>query len=326
MIVPLQQDLPDRAAVDPQGLGDERRVALVTDLKSLRRGRAIFTSQIRDRVGATLCGLAGVVDDDGPAEIRTKVARHLRNLAEALPDDLRLASLTAFAIEPGSRHPLYKDRVALTAERIRRDPRTARRRIDEAIEQLAQIATAKPGFGRELTTTPTGGWWISELRMSLALDRSRPELVEQCQLVAEQHDVREIEAMSGRLGMFADLTADQVASDVFYGGTVRSSDTRPGGHLATLGLPRPLMSGEVHEYAMRSTVSSADVLPKECRFRTDRRCDRFDLRVRFDLTNLPRRVWPIDDETRQLRPDDAGDVQVEFAFLTPDRDYGIRWE
>lgn len=306
---------------DNEHTSDRRRADLVNDLKSLRRGRAIFTSQIGQRVGTTLRGFAGVLDDDGPAEIRTKVARQLRDLAEALPDDLRVASLTAFAIDPGARHPLYKDRVALTAERIRRDPRTARRRIDEAIEQLAQIATAKAGFGPEITTTPADEWWISELRMSLALDRPQPELVEQCQLVAQQHDVREIEVLSHRLGTFADLTADQLASDVFYGGTLR-----PGGPPTTLGLPRPLTSGESHEYVLLSTVRSADLLPWESRFRTDRRCDRFDLRVRFGLANPPCRIWAIDDETRQFRPDQAGDVRVEFFCLTPEHDYGIRWE
>jgi hypothetical protein len=325
MTVPLQ-DLPGRTTVG-QRPGDGRssdrlRTDLVNDLKSLRRGRAIFTSQIGDRVGGTLRALAGVVDDDGPAEIRMKVARYLRSLAEALPDDLRVASLTAFAIEPGARHPLYKDRVALTAARIGRDPRTARRRIDEAIEQLAQTATAKPGFGHEITPMPAGGWWISDLRMSLVLDRPQPELVEQCQFVAEQQDVREIEVLSSRLGTFADLTADQLASDVFYGGTLQPRGTQP----ATLTLPRPLVSGEAHEYVMRSTVASAVLLPNESRFRTDRRCDRFDLRVRFDLTNPPRRIWPIGDETRELRPDEAGDVRVEFSCLIPDRDYGIRWE
>jgi hypothetical protein len=325
MTVPLQ-DLPGRTTVE-QRPGDGRssdrlRTDLVNDLKSLRRGRAIFTSQIGDRVGGTLRALAGVVDDDGPAEIRMKVARYLRSLAEALPDDLRVASLTAFAIEPGARHPLYKDRVALTAARIGRDPRTARRRIDEAIEQLAQTATAKPGFGHEITPMPAGGWWISDLRMSLVLDRPQPELVEQCQFVAEQQDVREIEVLSSRLGTFADLTADQLASDVFYGGTLQPRGTQP----ATLTLPRPLVSGEAHEYVMRSTVASAVLLPNESRFRTDRRCDRFDLRVRFDLTNPPRRIWPIGDETRELRPDEAGDVRVEFSCLIPDRDYGIRWE
>jgi hypothetical protein len=327
MTAPPREDLPDRTAVTTSPPDDERTAArrradLVADLKSLRRGRAIFTSRIGERVGATLRGLAGVVDDDGPAEIRAKVARHLRGLAEALPDDLRIASLTAFAIEPGSRHRLYQDRVALTAERIRRDPRTARRRIDEAIEHLAQIATAKPGFGRAVTMTAAGDWWLRELRMSLALDRSLPELVEQGHVVADRHDVGEIEVQTYRIGTFA----GQLTSDVFYGGTLRPPGDRPDGHPVVLGLPRALASGESHEYVMRSTVRPHSPLPKQIRFRPNRRCDRFDLRVRFDLTDPPRRVRPIDDETRQLWPDDAGDVRVEFTCLSPERDYGLRWE
>jgi hypothetical protein len=128
--------------VDPVvRLGD-----VVTELKRVRRGRGLLASRVDQHTGRALRTLAEVSDDDGPAEIRVKVVRWLLALADDLPDDLRAAAVTAFAVAPDARQPLYKDRVELVAKRIGRDARTARRRIDEAIEQIAQRATAKPGF------------------------------------------------------------------------------------------------------------------------------------------------------------------------------------
>jgi hypothetical protein len=129
---------------------------LVSDLKRVRRGRGVLTSRVDKQIGQALRTLADVSTEDGPAEIRAKVARWLGDLADDLPDDLRAAALAAFAVASDARQPLYKDRVELVATRIGRDARTARRRIDEAIEQLAQRATAKPGFAGLLFSSPIG--------------------------------------------------------------------------------------------------------------------------------------------------------------------------
>ncbi|MGH8574807.1 MAG: hypothetical protein ACREX8_19910, partial [Gammaproteobacteria bacterium] len=77
-----------------------------------------------------------------PGEIRRKVADRIQSLASGLPDDLRLAVLAAFAIHRRARHPFYQDRVRWVATQLGRDDRTARRRIDDGIERLAELATA----------------------------------------------------------------------------------------------------------------------------------------------------------------------------------------
>jgi hypothetical protein len=110
----------------------------------MRRGRGIVTSQIETRIGPALRAVAGIDGDEGPAEIRMKVAEALTRLANQLPDDLRTAAVIAFALASDSRERLYKDRVKLVARWIDRDDRTARRRIDDAIVQIAQLATARP--------------------------------------------------------------------------------------------------------------------------------------------------------------------------------------
>jgi hypothetical protein len=116
---------------------------LIRECKALRRGRGIFTIQIEPRIGPALRAVAGINGDEGPAEIRTKVAEALDRLASRLPADLRTAAVFAFALANDSRERLYKDRVSLVARRIDRDERTARRRIDDAIVQIAQLATAQ---------------------------------------------------------------------------------------------------------------------------------------------------------------------------------------
>jgi hypothetical protein len=115
---------------------------LIDELKVLRKGRGLFVTNIDERVRPALRAVCGVTTQDGPAEIRRKVARRLENLAHALPADLREAAMAAFAITRDARFPFYRDRVEWIAAKFNRDPRTVRRRIDDAIYHLAQLATA----------------------------------------------------------------------------------------------------------------------------------------------------------------------------------------
>jgi len=112
---------------------------LVRELKILRKGRALFIRQIAERVGSGLSQVCGVADGDTPAEVRRKVSDRIEGLAADLPEDLRLAVLVAFGIHRDARHPFYKDRVRWVARWLERDERTARRRIDEGIERLAEL-------------------------------------------------------------------------------------------------------------------------------------------------------------------------------------------
>lgn len=303
----------------------DRRGALVDDLKRLRRGRAIFTSHIGQQVGPALRELAEINLDDGPAEIRAKVAQRLSGLAECLPADLRSAMLTAFAIAPDARQPLYKDRVGLAAARIRRDPRTARRRIDEAIEQLAQSATAKPGFTGPIPVAPASPSRIGQLRLSLALDRAQPEIVEQCRFTAEQDGVTEIATLTHRLAGFAHLRQDELTTEIVYGGTFDPDAATPIRRMATVRPPQPLGIGETHEYLVRSVVSRASLLPTEVRFEADDHFEQMELHIRFDRARLPASVESIADTAHPLRLDAAGEVSTTFFDLVPGVDYGIRW-
>src|SRR5205823_7552443 len=71
-------------------------------------------------------------------------------------------------------------------------------------------------------------------------------------------------------------------------------------------------------------------------FTSPRRCDLFDLRVRFDPARLPDRVWRVSEAFHRdvddpgpsddlLTVDSAGELHVEFHDVRPGFGYGARW-
>jgi hypothetical protein len=309
---------------------------LVRELKTLRKGRGLLVGQIGERIGPALRAACGVADGDGPAEIRRKVAGRLESLASGLPEDLRVAAMAAFAIDRDARLPFYQERVRWAAERLRRDDRTARRRIDEAIDRIAELAASSDALTLEMSTT---GWHTDKLRISLVLDQVVPEVFELRRVVADRDGLSELElAMTLTAGPKRDqpVGVDELEVDVFYGGrllrkTMETTD-RFGLFLA---LPRPLRRDETHDFALRYRMADGEIrslyvcVPKH-------RCDLFELRVRFNLNGLPAHIWRLSDvfhhdvdgpvPTRELlTPDAAGEVHTIFRQLTPGLAYGVRW-
>ena len=308
---------PARTPAPPVAYAD-----LLTELKVLRKRRGVFAVDIADRVGYLLRGVAGIAPDDGPVEIRKKIARRLTDLADELPADLRVAALAAFAIAPDARQPLYKDRVKLTADRIKRDPRTARRRMDEALVQLAQLATARPG-----PVEPREDWRLTELLLSLALDQVEPELVEQGRIVAERDGLTRVPVASTHT--IAGALTQSIALDraVFYGGVLHTEPIGAGDRGRTeLLLPRPLARGESHEYALRIRIPSARFLVPRLICAPGARCDRVTIRVRFVRDEPAPRVWRIGDVPAELAVDPAGEMHVEFRGVDAGRECGVRWQ
>lgn len=278
---------------------------LVSDLKALRKGRGLYVNNVAERVGHTLRDLCGVTEQDGPGEIRVRVAQRLEHLAVDLPDDLRIAALAAFGMIPAARRPLYQERVTWIAERIGRDPRTARRRIDDAIHQLAQLAFTP--LRLRGSTEPAIGWRTVESRVILMLDGPVPEAIEVHRIMAAQDNLREL-----------DVTSAFGQASVVYGGTLRAG---------ALLLPNPLMAGQSHEFAVRSRNP---VRPRQFLHVPRRRCDVLDLRVRFDVDHLPRAVSRLQGrpvrERARIPIDKAGEIQVIFRDLTRGMPYGARWD
>lgn len=313
---------------------------LIAELKTLRKGRGLYVRQIGDRMGPMLSLVCGVVRGDGPAEIRDKLSKRLQSLAADLPHDLRLAVLAAFAIERDARLPFYQDRVRWVAARLRRDERTARRRIDEGIERLAELATSG-GVGRRPGEQDGPRWYVEEIRAALMAQLPVPEVLEFRRIVSEQDDLGEIDlALSLTVPPgTADPSAERgLRVDVIYGGTLVARSREAADRFGfALELPRPLDQFDKHEYGLRYRPDDNQPMQPHyvCVLRC--RCDRFDLRVRFDRRRPPRRIWrlagafqrDLDDPVGRgqvVELDSAGELRVQFSHLAPGLVYGVRWE
>lgn len=306
------------------------RAELVRELKLLRKGRGLLAGRIEERVGPTLRAACEVTDGDGLVVIRQKVATRLTELAEQLPEDLRLATLAAFAINNEARLPLYQDRVRWAAIKVDRDPRTVRRRVDEAINQLAELAAGAP---RGRAGEPAGRWHTSELHVAVALDRSQPEVLEQRRIVADQDGVRELD-----LAVSVPTTRRDLEVSVFYGGTLVDRGMEASDRFGfTLALPRPLARGDAHDFTVRFRLPTARVMRPYLMCVPRRPCELFDLRVRFGRHRVPPRVWMLHGAFQrdvsdpachgaQHPVDRAGEIHMRFRELAAGLAYGARWD
>lgn len=293
---------------------------LVRELKTLRKGRGVHAGRIADKVGTGLAVACGITRADGPAAARHKLVTRLTELVEQLPEDLQLAARAAFGLIPDVRHPLYQERVNWVAVVIDRDSRTVRRRIDEAVDQLAELAATT-------TRRDDGGWHTAELSVAVALDQGQPEVLERYQVVVDQDGVDSLEFVSA----FPVRRLD-VDVHLLYGGTLRDrGGDRPG---FTLVPASPLVRGETHDFAVRYRLPHRDAMHPCVLHVPERPCDVFDLRVRFEH-DRKRFVRAFDGVVlqrsgaepsgMQQAVDRAGEIHLRFRRLLPGLLYGVRW-
>lgn len=321
----------ENAVEDPPG-GEpvNRHLDLVRELKALRKGRGVLAGRIGERVGPSLRATCGIVDADGPVAIRQKVTSRLTELIERLPEDLRLVTLAAFAINAEARLPLYQDRVQWSATKVDRDSRTVRRRVDEAIGQLAELAVDVP-LGR--AGGHVCGWRTTELRVAVALDGVQPEVLEQRRIVVGQDGLRELD-----LAACLPVGRRDLDVCVLYGGTLLDRGTGASDRFDFgFALPAPACQGESHDFAVRFRLSPEYPVPPYLVCVPRHPWELFDLRVRFGRDRVPRRVWTLHgayqrDESGlacdgdQHPVDQAGEIHLRFRHLTPGLAYGARWE
>jgi hypothetical protein len=135
----------------------------------------------------------------------------------------------------------------------------------------------------------------------------------------------------------SDDAVPEVDVEPVYGVTVNGVERiRRSRFVLRLGLPKPLAAGEEHEYAVITRPPTDQPMRQHLVYFPERRCDEFDLRVRFDQSRLPEQVWrmaeafPRDvDEIRPsdeiLVPDLVGEVRVTFDHPRVGFGYGAQW-
>lgn len=309
---------------------------LIAELKSLRKGRGVYSPDVMARIGPHLRAVCQISDRDGAAAIRQKLIERLSVFARALPVDLELAATAALAVHPDARHAFLTDRIGWLAARLSRDDRTARRRMDVGIEQLAEVA-GRRSSAPSPSGSPPAEWHVEELTAVVSLDRSSPQAVEIRKIVAGVDGLDRLSiSMSLPRGAPAPETGHGLLAEVLYGGvlvaTGRPTATR---FDYELWLPRPMRAGERHEFGLVFRIPESQVMRTHYVHAPLRRCDFFDLRVRFGLDRLPAAVWRVDgllhrelDEQERgetLTLDRAGELRLTFTDPAPGRCYGVQW-
>jgi len=309
---------------------------IAAEIQALRKNRA-FSGDVSEKIGPVLLELAG--GDSRKANER--LGRELRALAGRLTDEMRTAILAALALHEDTRGmTTYSQRKRWLADtKLARGDRTAERRIEEAQRLLAQEIAAELERRHGQSDPADDGWYIEHFSAVFMLDGDAPEAIEQRRIVATRHHLTEItivldtprESGQRRLGLKADVTR---------GGTLlRAEELSRNRTRYVIGLPRPLRPDETHEYEMRIRVAPDEPMHDYYVFRPQRRCDGFDLRVRFDRRRPP--VW-----VRQVTAEDphvyypyegtpspadrvpvdaTGEARATFPHPREHLGYGLQW-
>lgn len=306
---------------------------LADELKTLRRGRGLQTPRVADQVGPLLRELAGITPNDNTATIREKLSRELRILADSLPDDLRLVAITALALQSDAQHQFLQERVQFLADQQQQDFRTTRRRMDEAFQLIAAIATRTP---TEQLRAPALGWYTERLEVILRLDKDAPESLERRRIVTDRNGLEMVQQSITLPGGSDSDIAHGLHCETLFGAAVVGGHHKPSNRFTfDLDMPKPLRIGQKHEYGLIWRIPGSQSMRTHYVVFPDRQCDEFDLRIRFGSGELPRLLWRVDevfhseiDEAQPRIPltvDKLGDVHVTFRNLLPGYGYGVQW-
>jgi hypothetical protein len=216
---------------------------LVGEIKAISRGRGVQAPRIDRRVGPALRAVCGIKDSDGAEVSREKIGEWVAGLTRALPDDLKLAVVTALGLNPEAQQAFLAHRFEWLSVRLRRDARTIRRRVDDGLMRLAEAALRQVERTRE-------DWYVARVQVELRLDETPPVRVERWTVVALRDGVDEI-ALPGA----ADIAVVQ--------GAVASG--------RGLRFVEPLSAGETREFRVHAPLLTPAIYALGC--------ERFDLVV-----------------------------------------------
>ncbi|MBL7496077.1 hypothetical protein I6A84_36435 [Frankia sp. CNm7] len=314
----------------------------VAELRELRRGRGLLADDVHRRVGPRLRIFCGIDASDPPAAIRRKLVLALTEQCRRLPSDLRLAVQVALALHETADHKFLHERLEWLASQFDRDPRTARRRIDEGLRILAESVVDPRDAAPAATPTPfaADGWFVASMRATLRFDVDPPRLIEERLVVATADDLDEVVSslsIPRRPGPPAPSPSGLMAT-MLYGGEIVETRRPSRGHARfVVRLPRPLNLGEQHEFSIEYVAYPRAQLPPYYAVVPLRRYDHVQTRVRFGTDRLPAKIWRlsgvhprvVDEFTpgpERVAIDSIGEVRVEFFNLRQGLSYGLQWE
>jgi hypothetical protein len=332
---------------------------IAAEIQALRRGRGL-RGDVASRIGPLLRELAAgrraetgappgavpaaqvdAVHADA-AQLRRMLGGRLAALAGRLPEDLRTAILAALALHPATVNMrTYELRREWVARQVERVARTAERRIDEAQDLLAQEIAGELARerSRPAHTAEPDGWHIESFSAAFLLDGEVAEAVERRVIVSAVDGLAEL-ALALDVPVDPGRPRPPLRLQMIKGGELaRVEELARTRTRYLIRLPHPLRAGESHEYEMRIQAQPGGPLRDYYVFRPERRCDAFDLRVRFDRSRLPgwvRRVAGEDVHSYNsfeglpaagevVAVDPTGEASESFSGLRPHYGYGLQW-
>lgn len=312
------------------------RDPLAEELKALRRGRGVHHRAIEERVGPELRRVCGISPGDDRAAVRAAVIDKLSQAAATLPAELALSASVALGITPETVDLLQlQDRIGWLAGRLKRDVRTARRRVDEACGRLAEVLGT--GAAAVASARRGVGWYVARFEAVALLDRTELVTVERRVIVAERDGLDRI-VLAFSLRDPARGSPSDLGIRVLYGGALEAPEEPAGSRVRiVLRLPRPLRATERHEYSVLTTLPPGRPMQKHYAYTPLTRCDAFRLRVHFDPERVPAGIRLVRDAFsrdlderiaggEELTPDRCGDLLLDFDDVLPGHGYGIQWD
>jgi hypothetical protein len=315
--------------------GDDLPERVAAELRSLRKGRGLQAGDLDSRVGPLMRELA---DSGDAAARRQALVTEINRCCTQLLSDYRMAIEASLALSAETmQEPFFRDRVSWLAGQLDRDYRTALRRIDKAEQRLAEVIATELRRRRGRTAVAPDGWYVEELRTLLRLDTEMVESREDRRIVSTRADLKEVMAWLD-VPRDPDQPGPDLTAEILYGGRLvrKEQPSRNRFHLMVQ-LPKPLQPAEELEYGLVLRMPRHMLRYPHYLLTPECQCNKFDLRIRFDVGRLPAWVRRVDGETVRtfenaqpagdlLVPDAAGEVRQEFRNLTMYLGYGIQWQ
>jgi hypothetical protein len=295
-----------------------------------------MASDLLERVGPTLRALSGIDDSPNENEARRRLVTYLSDLADELPADLRTALRVGLALDEDVQCRFLEERMHWLAAELDRDVRTARRRVDEAIRAAESMRAISVPSGDNYAED---GWYLERFRALLYLDGAQPTAIEERKVVARHDSLSEF-VISGSIPCPAGADRERHHPDltILSGGSLARIE-RPSKsyYRYFVRLPQPLSRGQSHEISVSVKLPVDQPINPRYALQPLRRCDEFDLRIRFGAENRLTGVWNMagiprgmaDDfatSSSRVATDAAGEIHLNYHRLLVGLVYGARWE
>lgn len=303
---------------------------LMEELRTVRRGYGVEAGQLR--LGPVLKAVCGIAEGDGPRAQREKLVARLNALVKKLPADRRYTAIQTFGLD-GSADVRYEQRLARVEDRIDRNMRTVKRRVDDVLQRIAELALDV----ESPPAPPDSSWHTERLRVRVVLGTAVTEVFEVRRIVSHVPGLAEVShsvTVDAPPGEVATTKPGELGIDLIDGGVLDEPVLLAANRVGyRIRLPGPLEPGESHEFSYRITQTGPFAPRYVCTPKVQ--CDLFKLTVRF-ADRKPERVWVLEDEfplalndllpvRAEIPTDAAGEVTKEFTGLRTGRSYGIGW-